>query len=319
MSSSNLNSAISSSQLAAVNDLLLRVFSQAKFADRAYLEWQYLQGPDGPAIFSNYMEEGTCVGHYCVLPQNYIRVDTQCRLALSLNTAVDHRFRLKGLFNKLAQETYAKARDQCGIKGIVGVANANSTPGFLGRLGFRLLGPLPVGIGFCPWFFKKNRKAKTFFVNDAFLASDSFDVIMDSLDFRSTGGLSQKWSPTKIKWRLSNPTANYKLHEACDGVLVSQTDQYNRLRVVILLKFFPKKEIRSIDSMALVGAACKDAGTPLFLYAGYNPATKLRLVRLPESLKPSPLNLIFKELDQMPAGSTDVSFETFEFFDFDVY
>ena len=64
--------------------------------------------------------------------------------ALSLNTAVHERARGGGVFTRLAEETYDKARVR-GIRVVVGVANANSTPGFVKRLGFTSIGPLPVG------------------------------------------------------------------------------------------------------------------------------------------------------------------------------
>jgi GNAT superfamily N-acetyltransferase len=114
-------------ELLAINTLLLRVFKTSKFADPSYLRWQYFQAPEGEAVFTNYFEDDLCRAHYCVLPQNYLFGRTVYRMALSLNTAVDPAFRLKGLFTNLANETYAKAKEEHGIRAILGVANANST------------------------------------------------------------------------------------------------------------------------------------------------------------------------------------------------
>ena len=64
------------------------------------------------------------------------------RAALSLNTAVHERGRGGGVFVELGERTVGKAAE-LGVESVVGVANANSTPGFVRRLGFDLLAPLP--------------------------------------------------------------------------------------------------------------------------------------------------------------------------------
>ena len=129
--------------LPEVADLLGRVFAKP----RAWLDdlrWQYLDNPNGPAWFVNARDErGKLVAHYGVaalppLDDDHFRAR---RCFLSLNTAVDASAQGKGLFTRTAQSLFAHLQAQAPTI-ILGVANANSAPGFTRSLGFYHLGRL---------------------------------------------------------------------------------------------------------------------------------------------------------------------------------
>lgn len=125
--------------------LLADVFGHVPGSSPEYLEWLYEQSPFGGVIEVNQDDGAGRAGHYALVPITLARdgVDRAC--ALSLNTAVHARARGGGVFVQLASEAIDAAR-QSGIKAVVGVANANSTHGFVRRLGFQLLTPLPVNV-----------------------------------------------------------------------------------------------------------------------------------------------------------------------------
>jgi len=134
------------SNLSDVARLLDHVFKLPKYNGTEYLDWLYHRDPAGTDVSVDYFEANTCKAHYAVVPAPYHSAFKKLPFSLSLNTAVAPDLRLKGLFSRLAEDCYAKAAER-GIAAVTGVANANSTPGFTKRLGFTLVGPLPVKIG----------------------------------------------------------------------------------------------------------------------------------------------------------------------------
>src|SRR3954451_12456536 len=130
----------------ATGSLLQRTFPDAARISRPeYLRWLYEDSPFGPVIEANLDDEQGRAGHYAVVPIDLVSDGAEYRGALSLNTAVDQRARGGGVFVRLATEAIEKAEAQ-DVAMIVGVANANSTPGFVKRLSFDLVGPLPATV-----------------------------------------------------------------------------------------------------------------------------------------------------------------------------
>ncbi|AEG91980.1 Hypothetical protein Rta_08966 [Ramlibacter tataouinensis TTB310] len=282
-----------------------------------YLDWLYRKSPDGLNISSDYTEAGKLLGHYTMVPQRWIIGGESKLMALSLNTAVHEEARGKGLFVRLAEETYSIAARH-GIRGIVGVANANSTPGFVKRLGFTLVSPLPVVAGVAlpvPLHAASNHT-----VNAAFLNSKQFTLLTARLHFNRPGGAAQEWSIDKLRWRLSSPKCQYALHAHKSGVLVTTTATGPLgARVVIALKFFPSNEVDQVDTAALIRQAAAYHKAWFFIYSGFNNSASLKGIPLPRRLLPSPLNLIYRKLDSTLPDAISIQFSSFEFLDFDAY
>ena len=100
------------------------------------------------------------------------------------------------------------------------------------------------------------------------------------------------------------------------AVLVALAGQ-QRLAVAVVLKIFPRKS--QIDTRALLRAACRYHGTMIYLYAGFNSRAAIKGLPLPRRLRPSPLNLIYRPLDDSVPTGDKVKLSTFEFLDFDAY
>jgi GNAT superfamily N-acetyltransferase len=158
---------------------------------RAYLDWQYVANPHGRVIGTDAFLEGELAAHYAVIPRQYRLGERVFSAALSVNTATHPDHQGKGLFVKLATETYARAARE-GIAFIVGVANAQSIGGFIRRLGFIELGQVRLGM----------------------LASPTPARPSDlSLDIG--GG----W----LDWRLANPARRYRQRRHSDDSVTIQT------------------------------------------------------------------------------------------------
>ena len=111
-----------------------------------YLKWQYADNPVGPIVGFNAYLDNVLAAHYVTMPI-YMNIDGKRTLGLlSLNTATHPDHRGKRLFSILAERTYQYAAEN-GYKFVIGVANANSTHGFIKYLKFKLIGSLTFKIG----------------------------------------------------------------------------------------------------------------------------------------------------------------------------
>jgi len=254
--------------------------------DRAYLNWLYAQNPAGAAVGFNAFHDGALVAHYATIPLA-ARVNGRVeRGLLSLNTATRADHQGKGLFPKLAERTYALAADS-GYGFVIGVANARSTRGFTEKLGFQLVAPLDVRVGL-----------------------GAFDP------GGAAGGESYapQWTDAAIAWRLRRPGARYvagpKRGEARD-VFAS----VSHFGMLACLDRVP----------AALGDALPRASvlSPLRLRIGLDSAAHSRglFVRVPDRLKPSPLNLIFRDLKDTGDSRRvlDAAHVRWTLLDFDAY
>jgi GNAT superfamily N-acetyltransferase len=304
-------------ELSRQHDLLNQVFPHAAVS-LEYLRWLYEESPDGRNIASDHYESDKLLGHYTVIPQRW-RVAGQTKLmAVSLNTAVHPEARGKGLFVQLAEETYKKAAG-LGVQALVGVANANSTPGFTRRLGFTQLDSLPVVGG--PVLSVRPASVRSHDVSSAFLTSDTFSATVARLEpAGSTHEIEQEWPLEKLRWRLSTPRHRYAVHSSSSGVLITTSAVIALgLRVVVALKFLPNKGIQAMDTTRLLRAAAAHHKSHFFVYSGFNRKAAPKGMSLPRRLLPSPLNLIYRKLDASMPDAAHIRIACFEFLDFDAY
>ena len=247
-----------------------------------YLNWLYVENPSGTAIGMNAWSGDKLVGHYVIVPISAQYNGSQTRAALSLNTAVHPDFRGQGLFKKLAERTYDSAA-HLKVDHVVGVANANSTPGFIRSLGFQLVAPLPARM-----FMRCPRSA----------ISSQFKW-------------SRSWSKRELQWRLKNPACRYSFQEHSGTLEVNAPTQYPGLSCVLKLESDPER-------MAVIRSnlTVKRNFRPR-LWFGMNRDlhfAPLTSVKVPGPLRPAALNLIFKSL-QEPAqlDARDVEFNALDF------
>ena len=131
-------------QLAAYSGLLNAAFGTSKFGEPG-LAWRYRDNPAGGVVGADAWDGERLAAHYVTCPLE-ARIDGRVvRGLLSLNTATHPDYQGQGLFTKLAEAAYAQGAAD-GYSFVIGVANANSTPGFLRRLAFQDVGPLHAGV-----------------------------------------------------------------------------------------------------------------------------------------------------------------------------
>lgn len=302
--------------LCRLAEMLATVFRDARYTP-AYLEWQYDQSPEGAEIAIDILSGDDVVAHYCLVPQTWTDGRTELNLASSLNTAVSARARGKGVFTRLAQETYARAAGAFGIEAIVGVSNASSTPGFVRRLDFALVTPLPVRLGLGNPFVGGGERWWRIDPGQALPAE--LAAMMTDLPTRRDGLLRQVWTVEKLAWRLRSPLGPFWVHVCDDGILVSRIVRAAGLPIVVPMKFLARHARPPIPARRLIDAACRTHRTPLFLYVGTGVDVRLAGLPLPRRLLPSPLNLIYLRLGGRAPIAEELHFGSFEFLDWDAY
>ena len=159
--------------------------------DRAYLEWLYVDNPDGRAVGMDAYLDGQLAAHYVTIPRQYRLGDTVFKALLSVNTATHPAHQRRGLFKRLAEATYELGASQ-GFHFVLGAANENSTHGFIRSLDFALLGQIRM----VAW----NTTPAT-----------TQDCLR--LDSRA------EW----LDWRLRRPGATYRLSRSSGGIIRIQT------------------------------------------------------------------------------------------------
>jgi len=242
-------------KLAAYAKLLREAFPQAKQFDADFLRWEYADNPCGAVVGYDAFAGEALAAHYVTIPIRAQLEDETVKALLSLNTATSPQHQGKGLFTQLAQQTYAAAASE-GYSFVIGVANANSSPGFTRKLGFQLITPLTAKIGFGKPKFRKSGTA-----------------------FRC----ERLWTNQDLEWRVKNPHAQYF---NSSGMLMAKTGKpgisailHEKISGELVL---PKKS----GGPSKLWLGCNERvdwkGSSFF--------------DVPERLKPSPLHLIFLDL-----------------------
>ena len=277
---------IEESQLRLYSIFFKKCYKRNKHLTYDYLKWLYSSNPEGNAIGFDAFFNDQIVAHYACIPVKYCINENETKGLLSLNTATHPNHQRKGLFLKLAKKTYDFALEN-NFKFIIGVANSQSSHGFLKRLDFELVKPLDVklGIGFPNTSQKKTDECKFYRI----------------------------WDRDSFYWRKSNPGKGYDFKKITNNNFIITTNtgmlgiraivyesKVNSYFISTIRKFYfnPLKIWIGIDSF-------KNWNNRLYF-------------NLPDRMKISPLNLIFKDLTERKIRLDPDSIK-FTGFDFDAY
>ncbi|HLZ74967.1 GNAT family N-acetyltransferase [Phenylobacterium sp.] len=266
--------------LDAYSALLNATFVTGKF-NPAALAWRYRDNPAGAVIGADAWDGERLAAHYVACPLE-ARIDGELvRGLVSLNTATHPDYQGRGLFTRLAEHAYGLGRD-AGYGFVIGVANANSTPGFLRKLGFQDAGRLHAGL----------------------LASVPSRFEPAAVQYQGA------WREDLLAWRLANPDGQYVT--ARRGGLTCVWAR-THLPFVRCGAFLPYS-----GELAAVGAAPLAAT----LFLGLEPRMSLArqgFLPIPDRLRPSPLNLIWRALSAAAPETLKPGAAAINFLDFDPY
>lgn len=265
-------------------DLFSVTFPHAKIFDFEYLKWLYKENPDGNVVGYDAILDNKVVAHYVCIPALIYNNGIVVKALLSLNTATHPEFQGKGLFTKLANYTYNSASN-LGYDCVYGIANANSTPGFINKLGFQFVKPLlaTIGIG-------------TFYKNPS--------------KFEANSNFYRIWTNKSLEWRTSSPANKIFLNTN------NQSEFFASTMFGFICPVFANIDIKTNQKLAT-----KKVLSPIKLFIGLVPAnTNLNIycLNIPRLFRPSPLNLIYKSLNDRVIN-IDENKIFLTFLDFDGY
>lgn len=140
---------------------------------------RYLNNPMGRVISFNAFKGEELVAHYACIPYKMMIKGRVVLGLFDMATVTHPNHRGKGLFKKLAEITYNYAKTK-GFEFVIGVANANSFPGYMKYFPFTFVGQLEVKMGF-------GGKIKSNGIKDYAIY----------------------WDKESFEWRLNCCTANY--------------------------------------------------------------------------------------------------------------
>jgi N-acetylglutamate synthase-like GNAT family acetyltransferase len=270
----------------ACAELMLAAFPQAPHLNARYLSWLYAENPTGKVVGYNAWEDDKIIGHYACIPVATYLDGSPCTSLLALNTAMHPDFRNAGLIASLANKTYKLATQQ-GFSCVYAVANAASTPIFTRALKFQLVAPLTAAVGVI------NLKPDW----GKALAGNRF---------------RRDWSSTTSRWRAANPSNPVQLRSNKDNSIRS----YARTHLPGMLAYGLMPPL----STPLDTASGWQMGLKVFMgllprgccnYPAY--------VSIPERLKPSPLNFIYRPLADLAPKTLERDEVIVGFHDFDPY
>ncbi|KLN62638.1 hypothetical protein WH96_01320 [Kiloniella spongiae] len=251
-----------------------------------YLLWLYHKNPEGKVVGFDAWDKDTLAAHYSTIPIRWSFAGTERKGLLSLNTATHPDYRGKGLFTKLADETY-KTATELGYEFVIGVANNNSTSGFIKKLDFTLVTPLDarIGIGTFP---RKTRHTLN----------------------HSESLIRHCWTQQSFSWRISNPNN--------PALITRKSDTFSQVEACT-----DKPAIKAFTEISLdknTEIVSNSFGVGLRLMLGVIPQGTAwgSYISIPQRLKPSPLNLIFRDLQNRNL-EIDKRHLYFNFLDFDAY
>jgi predicted N-acetyltransferase YhbS len=264
---------IASNSIKLYTALLQQVFPDSTKYTTEYLHWQYIDNPIGNAVGFDAFYNGEIVAHYATIPVMYLLNGKRVKALLSLNTATSNNHQGKGLFSILANKTYDHAKT-LGFEFVIGVANQNSTHGFVNKFGFQLIKQLDVKIGI--------GAIKTFHNVSELKLSSITDVAF-------------------INWRLANPSNQYSKSR---NAIFAKTE-----KPFLKAQIFP--HLPSITNAIPV----KRFHLSIFIGLLNNKKINGLFFELPKKLRRSPLNLIFKPLQDtsIQLKAEDIEFDLKDF------
>lgn len=247
--------------LEAYVELFAACFPGASKFSIDYLHWLYLDNPSGRVIGFDAFDGSRLAAHYALIP---VEVEVKGHRALaswSLNTATHPNYQGQGLFTKLAEKTYEAAHDR-GCIGVIGVANQNSTHGFVKKLGFVLHGQLAIIVG-----FGEIRPADT---------EDSMRRI---------------WTPPLLEWRLRNPSqVYYRARRRKNRSAIYTTAGPTSVPIILAYADNAVPPMRELPLLPLISTL-----QPRVMIAFGVDFTGLGLP-IPRRILPSPWNVIYRSL-----------------------
>lgn len=269
-------------------DLYRNCFPEASHLGHQYLSWLYYDNPIGPAIGADAWYGNRIIGQVIAIPGKYFFGNENIKGLLAVNVAVHSEFQGRYLFKKLGIRMCEYGYQE-GYSFVIGVANRAATPGWIRQMGFQLVSPLEARIG----------------IGTLSLEKFSEEII-------SATQLRHLWTKDTIAWRLNNPLK--KMFITKNKNWITAYSPTGKFGFNAIAEFPCNPEGIDFNNQTITNSLMPK------VFLGLIPKYKFtnRYLIIPERFKPSPLNLIYKNLNDVEE-SIDSSTWFFNFLDFDAF
>ena len=231
--------------------------------NKLYFEWLYKQSPLGNFIGIDAVddEKGIKIGQVGGIPYEFNYNGKKIKILQSINVCVDKNYRGNKLFTKMASrlEEYAKEQNYLFI---IAIANKLATPAWKHSIGMKFLSKLDVLLGYGDLGIN--------------------DLIIDKTIFNSI------WDQDRINWRKNNPFNKVFVHN-------EKKIKFTSPSVFKFLNVFSYLENKNY---AFNFEQIKRNFIFPNLFIGLAPQYKTNnfYFKIPEIIKPSPLNFLYKDI-----------------------
>ena len=245
-------------EIAAVSELVRSVFPHARYLTARYLQWQYVDSPDGRAVGCNGFANGRMVAHIAGVPLR-ARLDGDEQRGLFLvNGAVrpDHRGRSVA---RIAAKTIREEATRLGYAFMLGTGNRYSTEPL--RAHYETVKPLDARLG-----LGRPRRRR-----------ESLAPVFERL-----------WSREAMAWRLGNPERSYSVRARNGRVIVTAPAGKAGIGAILY---------DGNDQWGLADRGRPHGPLRVWLGADPAlDWARSSYVSIPDRLRASPLNLFFRDL-----------------------
>lgn len=248
-------------------DLYKACFPNASHLESNYLTWLYKDNPAGVFVGADAFAGNDIVGQVVAIPCEYILCGNLARGLLAVNVAVHPMFQGRHLFKKLGLQMCEFGAEE-GYDFVMGVANAAATPGWTRQMGFQLVTPLEAMIGI------------------GSLGVKDYDAILGRTGFRHS------WSSNTFKWRCGNPVNKVIPKIGAYNNTLSAFSSSGKIGIAAyaevpsggLIDDLKSRELKySLQPRVFLGCIPGHAFGPNY-------------IKIPSRFRPSPLNLVYKNL-----------------------
>ncbi len=130
-----------------MREMIEEQYGNTEIAHEEFLQHQYFMNPAGNALIKLAYDtkKDVLAGQYVTIPIEVRVKSRDCRAVLSLNTLTRESYRGQQIFTTLAAGMFMEC-ENTDIQFCYGFPNPNSYSGFINRLGFQVLGTMPLYI-----------------------------------------------------------------------------------------------------------------------------------------------------------------------------
>jgi hypothetical protein len=217
-----------------------------------------------------------------LIPLKVILFGKVSKIGLAINSASSAEVRGKGLFTTLAKLSFAAAKEE-DCEAVIAICNANSTPTYINKLDSDLVCPLEARVCFGTPIRNKNFTSST----------KDLEVLYDVYSAR---------------WRLNHPSHDYYVSKNSADFLVHKSFKVVEILMTCNESVTAHQPLRETKLKL-----------PKIWIGKSNIVSwgKVLNFNLPRRFRPSPLNLLFKDLTEK--RKLDPENLHFECFNFDAY